>query len=380
MPQPPKPTGSLKPLRALLVAALAIALIAAAIVVVTLRRKPSSPAATLTENWKKLVEALTPPPPVAEPEPEDTDEVPDNLPAQREALFVRMQKRLSLTPDQMQKVRDLFAASRLLGQGNPKTTQHPMTRSECRKIRKEAGLKEGGHELCGAPFMVPLYDPKAGQSERDARVCIDQFEFPGFPCEYPVVFPRSREAALLCEAVGKRLCDAHEWEGGCAGALLPVEKEYDFTKDRLNSSYYHNKDREIRWAYGTQKDHKKCATGSFKNKKCNGGDPSVCGTNTYPAGAFPSCVSPLGVYDQHGNAAEHMNLPLQPEEIASKRKYGVTEMKGSWFIFQSYEAHEDDCRWRAWDWHGTTLMDDNSHRNYHLGFRCCRDVEPQPAP
>ena len=22
-------------------------------------------------------------------------------------------------------------------------------------------------------------------------------------------------------------------------------------------------------------------------------------------------------------------------------------MKGSWFIFQHHEAHEDDCRWRA---------------------------------
>jgi hypothetical protein len=26
---------------------------------------------------------------------------------------------------------------------------------------------------------------------------------------------------------------------------------------------------------------------------------------------------------------------------------GYTEMKGSWFIFDSYRAHEDWCRWRA---------------------------------
>ena len=42
-----------------------------------------------------------------------------------------------------------------------------------------------------------------------------------------------------------------------------------------------------------------------------------------------------------------MNLPLAPEELASRGGDGVTEMKGSWFVFATIEAHEDDCRWRA---------------------------------
>jgi hypothetical protein len=46
-------------------------------------------------------------------------------------------------------------------------------------------------------------------------------------------------------------------------------------------------------------------------------------------------------------------------------------MKGSWFIFDTYRAHEDWCRWRAPFWHGTRVMDEHSHANYHLGFRCC---------
>jgi sulfatase modifying factor 1 len=71
-----------------------------------------------------------------------------------------------------------------------------------------------------------------------------------------------------------------------------------------------------------------------------------------------------------------MNLPLQPEQLASAGGMGETEMKGSWFIFASYEAHLDDCRWRAPNWHGTRVLDRNSHRNYHLGFRCCKDIEP----
>jgi hypothetical protein len=85
-------------------------------------------------------------------------------------------------------------------------------------------------------------------------------------------------------------------------------------------------------------------------------------------------VSPFGVYDQHGNAAEHMSLPLAPRELARDHAYGWTEMKGSWFIFASYEAHEDDCRWRAPNWHGSRVLDASSHSNYHLGFRCCKDI------
>lgn len=49
---------------------------------------------------------------------------------------------------------------------------------------------------------------------------------------------------------------------------------------------------------------------------------------------------------------------------------GYTEMKGSWFIFDTYRAHPDWCRWRAPFWHGTRVMDPHSHANYHLGFRC----------
>lgn len=68
-----------------------------------------------------------------------------------------------------------------------------------------------------------------------------------------------------------------------------------------------------------------------------------------------------------------MSLPMKPEELGRRGGLGETEMKGSWFIFARGEAHEDDCRWRAPAWHGTHVDYWNSHRNYHLGFRCCRD-------
>jgi len=69
-----------------------------------------------------------------------------------------------------------------------------------------------------------------------------------------------------------------------------------------------------------------------------------------------------------------MNLPMSPDQMTSAGGIGVTEMKGSWFIWDKFQAHEDWCRWRAPYWHGSAVMSGSSHRNYHLGFRCCKSV------
>ncbi|AUX42885.1 uncharacterized protein SOCE26_043220 [Sorangium cellulosum] len=317
-----------------------------------------------------------PPPERAALTPEDEDIEPATLEEQRLRLFARMRRELALSGEAMRKVEAIFAASPVLGQGNPEITRHPMSRSECRRIRAAAGLRPESEPACGAPGMAPLFDPTRGQTAASARACIDQLEFPNLPCEYPVVHVRAREAALLCRAVGKRLCDAHEWEGACAGALRDPDVEYEWARPRGEASAHHNALREKVWSYGPEKNHALCGTGSSRTPGCPGGGWDRCGSNTYPAGAFPACQSPLGVFDLHGNAAEHMSIPLLPEELARNGDRGFTEMKGSWFAFASMEVHADDCRWRAPDWHATRIMSKGSHANYHLGFRCCKDVEP----
>ncbi len=337
-----------------------------------------------TEPTEPTAPTTSAPPPAPPPEPEvrydpdtlpEADLVAETLEEQRAAMLRRMRALEVIDDGQSAALAQLLSASKRMGQGNPAVVEHPMTRSECLARRKEAGVKEEIHAVCGGPFMAPVY--AAGQQPEDARVCIDRYEFPGIPCEYPMTWVSTQEADDLCRAIGKRLCRAHEWEGACAGALLPPEKEYAFGHDRKHMRGVHNLEREIRWAYGSKKDHGKCATRSKKSKKCAASGWKACGSNTYPAGAFPECRSPFGVYDQHGNVAEHMWLPLREEQLRGEKGFGVPEMKGSWFIFHDFEAHIDDCRWRAPSWHDN---EGNNHSNYHLGFRCCKDVGPQDAP
>lgn len=300
------------------------------------------------------------------------------LDAERQLLLETMERELRLREEQVANVRDIVFASEILGQGNPHRTLHPMTREECQRRRAEAPRLPASSARCERPHMVVAYDPARGETEETGTLCIDQFEFPNVPCEFPVVHVRAREAALLCQAVGKRLCDAHEWEGACAGALRAPELEYAFGKSRSVATRIHNDARTRVWATGARPGPGVCAMGSRKTEGCGGGF-GRCGSNTYPAGAFPECVSPFGVYDQHGNVAEHMNLPTCQRELGGDGGLGLTEMKGSWFIWDSFAAHEDDCRWRAKDWHPSRVRDRDSHSNYHLGFRCCLDLQVVPT-
>jgi hypothetical protein len=307
-------------------------------------------------------------------------------------LLQQLQEVHGLKPGQMEQIRAIFAQSNIIGQGNPAITRHPMTPAECEARAEEHGVVYANprfERICAAKYMAPLYNP-ATETAEQATACIDQFEFPDIPCTYPVVWVKANEAARICAAEGKRLCDANEWEDACQGNTEPPDYHFDLARglpaeaavERLRRLHNIAYQRDERWSYGPVYQLHICATGSFKTAGCNGGGWSGCGSNTYPTGSFPACHSPLGVWDLNGNAAEHMNLPLAPGQMSSRGStaLGYTEMKGSWFIFDTYHAHEDWCRWRAPFWHGSRVMDPHSHANYHLGFRCCSTLAPPPRP
>jgi hypothetical protein len=259
-------------------------------------------------------------------------------------------------------------------QGIAGPSRHPVTRERCRAEVLDAGLlpdPPAARAACAAPHMAPLGPTGA---------CIDRYEFPGLPCEYPVTWVTPVQAADLCQAIGKRLCDAHEWEGACAGDPGPPDYRFDLGQGPARD--LHNRLRVVTWTYGATRRGDLCAFGAGKSPGCDraistiGGDVRrACGQNTWPAGWHHQCAGPLGVHDLHGNVAEHMSLPGRPAEIGGGR--GWTEMKGSWFAFPrtaQATVHPDDCRWRAPAWHRTRVEDPRGHANYHLGFRCCKSV------
>ncbi len=296
-----------------------------------------------------------------------------------ERMFREMQAARGLSNAEMQRIRAIFAGSSYIGQGNPAVTRHPMTPEQL-AARLGADPKvyyrnAAFERICGEPYMAPLYDP-ATETAADAKVCADMFEYPNVPGMYPVTWVRAREAAELCWAEGKRMGDAHEWEGASHGALTPPDYFFGMSVQAARAAHNAKYQSSARYSIGPQWRSGVCATGSFKSGSCNGGSFTGCGSNTYPAGSFPACKSPLGVYDLDGNAAEHMNLPLAPDQMSSRgsRKLGVTEMKGSWFIWDTVRAHTHWSRWRAPYWHGSRVMAGGSHHNYHLGFRCFKDV------
>ncbi len=302
------------------------------------------------------------------------------LAEQNEALFLQLKQVHQLTNDELTTLRSIFGGSSSIGQGNPAITQHPATPDECREKLKSSQVQYENpqyQKICGGKYMAPLYDPYKEKPE-EAKACIDQFEFPNIPCAYPVIWVKAKEAAEICGAVGKRLCDAHEWEGACAGKLEEPDYRFDLgSVQAMRSAHNQKHGANKSWSYGPAYQKGVCGASGTKSPKCSGGSWPNCGSNTFPAGYFSGCKSALDVYDLHGNAAEHMNLPLNPSQMSSRgsKTLGYTEMKGSWFIFDKYYAHEDWCRWRAPFWHGTRVMDDHSHANYHLGLRCCKTLE-----
>ena len=154
------------------------------------------------------------------------------LQEQNDVLFEKLKSVDGLQDEELKALRKIFAESRIIGQGNPAITHHPVTPAECEAKLKQMGVHYENatfEKICKAKYMAPLYDPSKEQPE-DAKACIDQFEFPDIPCEYPVVWVKAREAAEICSAEGKRLCDAHEWEGACAGSLEPPDYRFDLAQ------------------------------------------------------------------------------------------------------------------------------------------------------
>jgi sulfatase modifying factor 1 len=256
-------------------------------------------------------------------------------------------------------------------QGNKAIARHSVSRQKCLAGLEGTTLQtDDQRRICGADYMVPIY--KNGDPTL-ADACIDIFEFPDRPCELPFVWIGPTQAKAVCELEGKRLCKQEEWMFACAGdpAGGPEQK----------------------YSYGNDLDLEACNTSKSPREwggGCNPSSPttawSTCPTSTEPSGAFPRCRSRFGVYDLQGNVAEIMTRLDFDGEVKS-------QLKGSaWFYTdiardefgrapngrpplkpeQLRGTYPDVCRHDP-RWHVEPIVN-ASHVNYHLGFRCCKDV------
>ena len=81
---------------------------------------------------------------------------------QNQKLLLELQQVHGLSDAQMSRIRTIFAGSRVIGQGNPAITRHPMTPEQCRARVQESGASYANstfERICAAKFMAPLYDP-----------------------------------------------------------------------------------------------------------------------------------------------------------------------------------------------------------------------------
>ena len=233
-------------------------------------------------------------------------------------------------------------------------------------------------------------------ADDNADVCVDRFEFPNMPCEYPVVWAAASQAKQICESMGKRLCDSHEWEGACAGeiredygfgqtsigSLRAERRRYNSRRERVHAFHWqaqlqHTTDtRGLCGVYSRNDTDITVSHGEFnwigKSKRCHSGgsDYRSCGTNTWPAGFKHQCVSRHGIYDLHGNVAEVVNFPRSPKARGRLGGSDKTERKGSFFVYR--KSYPDDCRVRQPFEHFNTAATDR-HAYYQEGFRCCAD-------
>ena len=251
--------------------------------------------------------------------------------------------------------------------GNREIAHHTIARAQCLGALKDTVIQtDEQKEICkGEPYMVPVY---SNGDPHSAKVCIDQFEFPNQPCELPFVWGSPSEAETMCRIQGKRLCTQQEWSLACSAD--PAGKE------------------KWPYAYGDKLDMTICNTNTphevgpdGKAWRCYVRDAqstwNTCSTDTEPAGAFPRCKSRLGVYDQHGNVAEMMTRAEGSDVF--------TQLKGSAFFYVDVarepgkaplhperESYPDTCNYDP-RWHVEHLKD-ALHCNYHLGFRCCKQL------
>jgi len=187
--------------------------------------------------------------------------------------------------------------------------------------------------------------------------CIDRFEWPNIPGEFPATMLSYETSQKICQALGKELCNEDQWTFACEGAnALPYPHGYD-RYTQANSSFP-----------GHVVIGQGCQIDQFPRGRLN---QNALMKNPYsaramqeldrlwlalPAGQQSQCQSSFGVFDLTGNIEEWtQQVPGRP---VNAHKAPSVLKGGYWTPVTSR------CQ-------GAELHHGPKHFYYQTGFRCC---------
>ncbi len=189
---------------------------------------------------------------------------------------------------------------------------------------------------------------------KNMDVCIDAYEFPNIPGEYPAVMLSFDDAQSLCAAEGKRLCTEDEWSFACEGeGASPYPHGLHRYTDMADKFPNHVTNRDGRNYDNlkitlTQKDIQEMLKNARKTVAGKLLDKGYFGRKS---GEGRACVSAFGAYDMTGNI----------EEWAMSEQGRASVLKGGY-----WSPVRARCRYNE-PAHGP------GHRYYQTGFRCCQN-------
>ena len=172
------------------------------------------------------------------------------------------------------------------------------------------------------------------------------FEWPNRPGELPQNLVSWHDALKLCKQADKRLCTEAEFNFACEGeAMWPYTHGYERDPQvcALDKTYLR---RRI-----NLKRHQRC----MADPRCKAEAERL--DQREPAGARRGCRSPFGVYDLNGNINEWV-------EREGRKPPDRSGLKGGW-----WGPVRGRCR-------PTVGFHKEGDYGYEVGFRCCRDPQP----